>query len=116
MSAGGAAGGGGAYWGGGAAYCCCSAACCSSWLAQRPACRRDTRFETAVAVPAMTAVRATPRRSPGISLPLLRRKVSARDARAGRLRFFDRRDELLDRDPAAGYHFRPTPTKSCGQR
>ena len=38
-----------------------------SWAAQRPACRRETRFDTAVAVPAITAVRATPRISPGMS-------------------------------------------------
>jgi hypothetical protein len=61
MSVAGAAGAGavGAGW-----YC--GAACCCSCSAQRPAWRRDTRFDTAVAVPATTAVRATPRSSPGI--------------------------------------------------
>src|SRR4029450_4438942 len=57
------AGAGGAAW----AYCC------SSCWAQRLACRRETRLETAVAVPATTAVRAIPRRSPGIGHVLLRR-------------------------------------------
>src|SRR6516165_6414880 len=55
--------------GAGAAYCCCSY-CGSSCAAQRFAWRRDTRFETAVAVPATTAVRATPRMSPGMMCPL----------------------------------------------
>ena len=41
------------------------AACCSC-PAHRFACRRDTRFDTAVAVPAITAVRATPRSKSGM--------------------------------------------------
>src|SRR5258705_67631 len=61
-----AAGAGGGAW----AYCCC-AYCWSSCAAHRLPCRRDTRFDTAVAVPATTAVRATPRRSPGIGQLLL---------------------------------------------
>ena len=58
--------------GSGAAAACGSASayCCSSCSAQRSPCRRETRFDTAVAVPAMTAVLAIPRRSPGISLLL----------------------------------------------
>src|SRR5215470_576815 len=55
--------------------CCCWYACdsyaCWSWAAQRPACRRETRLDTAVAVPATTAVRATPRMSPGMPMTLL---------------------------------------------
>src|SRR3954453_14659702 len=62
------AGASGAGAGGGAAYCGCGSAYWgSSCAAQRFACRRETRLETEVAVPAMTAVRATPRSSPGIS-------------------------------------------------
>src|SRR3954468_987517 len=71
-------GGGGAYCGGGGAYCCgggaacccsyCSCSyCCCSWADHRPACRRDTRLDPAVAVPATTAVRATPRSNPGMT-------------------------------------------------
>ena len=37
--------------------------------AQRPCWRRETLLETWVAVPAITAVRATPRISPGMSVP-----------------------------------------------
>src|SRR3954471_16017184 len=109
MSAGGAAGGGGAYWAGGAAYCCCSAACCSSWLAQRPACRRDTRFDTAVAVPAMAAVLATPLISPGMTASFSVRWISAcgwtsadRLGRVGGLGRVEGSQHGLDRDPAAG--------------
>ena len=73
----------GAGAGGGAAYCgCCWAYCCSSCCAQRFACRRDTRFETAVAVPAIAAVRAIPLRS-GMVLPFSSRPLRAR--RRGRL-------------------------------
>ena len=46
------------------------AACCCSLAAQRPACRRETRLDTAVAVPAMTAVRAIPRSRPGMIFSL----------------------------------------------
>src|SRR4051794_41722548 len=63
------AAGGGACWAysgsGGAA----SSAAAWSLAAHRPAWRRDTRLETAVAVPAMTAVRATPRMRPGMFAP-----------------------------------------------
>ena len=54
---------------------CCSAACCSSWADHLLACRRDTRLDTAVAVPAIAAVRATPRISPILLVlsPSLRR-------------------------------------------
>src|SRR5215213_11669852 len=48
---------------GGGAYCSCGASCAP----HRSAWRRLTRFETAVAVPATTAVRAIPRSSPGMS-------------------------------------------------
>src|SRR4051794_239791 len=109
MSAGGAAGGGGAYWAGGAAYCCCSAACCSSWLAQRPACRRDTRFDTAVAVPAMAAVLATPLNSPGMTASFSVRWISACGwtsadwlGRVGGLGRVEGSQHGLDRDSAAG--------------
>ena len=53
--------------GGGGIYPGCRLAW--SWAAHRPACRRDTAFDTAVHVPAATAVRATPRMSPGIATP-----------------------------------------------
>src|SRR3954470_2361544 len=53
------AGAAGAGAGAGSAY---AGSCC----AQRFACRRLTRLETEVAVPATTAVRAIPRRRPGI--------------------------------------------------
>jgi hypothetical protein len=59
-AAGWAAGGGGGGGGGGAAASCCGC----SWADHRFACRRDTRFDTAVAVPATTAVRAIPRIKP----------------------------------------------------
>ena len=42
-----------------------------SFWAQRLAWRRETRLLTAVAVPATTAVRAMPRRSPGMSVPFV---------------------------------------------
>src|SRR5215213_3867613 len=58
-------GGGGASYAG-SAYVCCPYPPGSS-APQRRAWRRLTRFETAVAVPATTAVRAIPRSSPGIS-------------------------------------------------
>jgi hypothetical protein len=59
----GAGAGGGGGGGGG------SGACSYSWAPQRLAWRRDTRLLTAVAVPAMAAVRATPRISPGMMAP-----------------------------------------------
>ena len=67
--------------------------------AQRLACLRDTRFDTAVAVPAMTAVRATPRRSPGMVLSFL--AGSAVGCVEGR------GDGVL-RDVSGGYQFRVT--------
>src|SRR5690348_1887316 len=60
----------GAATGAGAGGGACCWYCCSSCCDQRFACRRDTRLDTAVAVPATTAVRATPRRSPGMVGPL----------------------------------------------
>src|SRR5262245_24245017 len=75
-----AAGAGAGGGGGGGAYCCCCWYCCCwycscsyacwSCAAQRPAWRRETRFETAVAVPATTAVRAIPPIRP-MSVPLV---------------------------------------------
>src|SRR6478736_6727951 len=63
--------------GGGGAYCCGGggswAYCCCSWDAHLPAWRRETRLDTAVAVPAMAAVRATPRMRPGMTVPVLSR-------------------------------------------
>ena len=44
----------------------------AAWSCQRLACRRETRLDTAVAVPATTAVLPTARSRPGISLPFLR--------------------------------------------
>ena len=67
-------GGGG---GGGGAYCCG----CSCWD-QRLACRLETRFDTAVAVPAITAVLATPLSSPGMEFPFV--QISDRWRRAMR--------------------------------
>ena len=52
---------GGGFW---AYWACCSASACWSFAAHRPAWRRDTRLDTAVAVPAMAAVLAIPRMSP----------------------------------------------------
>src|SRR3954451_12503092 len=71
--AGAAGAAGGAYCCGGGAYCCCGGgayccfclyACAASCVSHRRAWRRDTRLDTAVAVPAMTAVRAIPLISP----------------------------------------------------
>src|SRR6478672_1406591 len=62
--------GAGAAAGAGAGGGACSY-CGSSCWDQRFACRRETRFETAVAVPATTATRAAPR-SNGISDSFLR--------------------------------------------
>src|SRR3954453_23368451 len=53
----------GGAWGAGSAYCSgslCASCCCD----HRFPCRRETRLDTAVAVPATTAVRAIPRRRP----------------------------------------------------
>src|SRR3954453_3419648 len=83
--AGAAAAGGGAYWGSGG---CSSYSCCC----QRLAWRRETRLLTAVAVPAIAAVRATPRSSPGMGL------LSS----VGGLGRFERREDGLDRETAAG--------------
>src|SRR5512144_809499 len=55
------------------AYCSCAYPreyCSCSCAAQRPACRRETRLDTEVAVPAITAVLATPRIRPGIVILL----------------------------------------------
>src|SRR6478735_10426207 len=89
--------------GGGGAYCCCCgggswAYCCCSWDAHLPACRRETRLDTAVAVPAMAAVRATPRMRPGMTcVPVLSR--SDRGGGVGRL---DSGQHGLDGNAAAG--------------
>src|SRR3954452_19756714 len=63
------AAGGGAAAAAGCCACCCSYCCCSC-CDHLLAWRRETLFETWVAVPAMTAVRATPRRSPGMRFVL----------------------------------------------
>src|SRR5690349_6963162 len=70
--------------------------CCwyrdSSCATQRLAWRRETRLLTAVAVPATTAVRATPRSNPGIRDPFL----------GGGLGRFELGEDGLHRDAAAG--------------
>ena len=72
--------------------------CCGTAAApappSAPAWRRDTRLDTAVAVPATTAVRAIPPMSPMSVLPL--RSSSAR------LERFESRDHVVGRDPSAG--------------
>ena len=55
-----------------------------SWPAQRFAWRRETRFETAVAVPAITAVRATPRSKGICLLPFYASAVSSDSAASSR--------------------------------
>ena len=80
----------------------CSAYCASFWSDQRLACRRETRLETAVAVPATTAVRATPLISPGISrllFPFSFRFSVRRWRRAGR--------DVVHRDVARRHQFGP---------
>src|SRR6478752_3058243 len=90
--------------GGGGAYCCCCgggswAYCCCSWDAHLPACRRETRLDTAVAVPAMAAVRATPRMRPGMTcVPVLSRS----DLGGGGVGRVDSGQHGLDGDAAAG--------------
>src|SRR5215831_393804 len=94
----------------GCAYSCSYA--CWSWAAQRPACRRDTRFDTAVAVPAMTAVRATPRMSPGIGFFLLVGSVPVR----GDFRGVEGGEYRLHRDALAGDQLRTAAPKRRHQR
>ena len=90
--------GGGA---GGCADCCCSY-CCWSCAPQRPAWRRETRFDTAVAVPATTAVLATPLSRPGMINPFLLCWRLVAIGSAGRLvDRVQRRQEGLHGDPPA---------------
>src|SRR3954447_17428732 len=70
--------------------CSGTGAWASSCWAQRSPWRLETRLLTDVAVPAMTAVRAIPLRSPGILFLLL----------ACGLGRVERGDDLVDRDPA----------------
>ena len=74
-------------------YCCCSCA------AQRPACRRETRFDTAVAVPATTAVVPSTDQTHAGLLSGTTSAFSRRWPRARR-----GRDDVVGRDPAAGDH------------
>src|SRR4051794_19183734 len=77
---------------GGASWAPPSCGCSSP--AQRFACRRDTRVETAVAVPAPTAVRAIAGRSGIVFLP-------SREWLDGRcLELVERFEDCVDRDPA----------------
>src|SRR4051794_24187320 len=70
-SAGGAAGCAGACWAICACCCCCSYCCCSYWPCAFSCCRRCTFPDTAVAVPATTAVRAAIPISPGRPIRLI---------------------------------------------
>src|SRR5215218_748998 len=97
LAAAGWAGGGGGG-GGGAAYSCCG----SSWAAQRFACRRDTRFDTAVAVPATTAVRAIPRIKPMSSAFLFALLDLSTDV--GGFNRIQRGQHVVGRDASAGDH------------
>src|SRR4249919_824100 len=87
--------------------CCASACCwsyaCWSWAPHRLACRRDTRFDTAVAVPATTAVRAIPPISP-IIRPLCALRLRLRCRRFGlfSLKCIKHRLYLVGRDATAG--------------
>src|SRR3954464_498550 len=109
----GGGGGGGAYCGGACccSYCSCSYCCCS-WSAHRPAWRRETRFDTAVAVPATTAVRATPRIRPGMSSSLLR-PGRGRD-RCLRLDGVERLQQQRRRNPRTGDEACSTPHERGG--
>src|SRR4051794_26772226 len=91
--------------GGGAA---CGGASAASCWAQRLAWRRDTRLLTDVAVPAMTAVRATPRSNPGMVWFL----ALVGDG----LERVERRDEGLDGDAAAGDQLAAGPAQRRGDR
>src|SRR3954454_4062820 len=77
--------GAGPLCGAGSAYCG-SGAASSCWCDHRFAWRRDTLLDTAVAVPATTAVRAIPRSSPGMSR-LLRSVCAGRPTGWGRNRW-----------------------------
>src|SRR5881394_454327 len=81
--------------GAGGAAACGGGACCASCAPQRSAWRRDTRLLTAVAVPATTAVRATPLSSPGIDR-------SSRSWSGRRLGGVERGKHVLDRYASAG--------------
>ena len=80
-----------------------------SWAAQRPACRRETRFETLVAVPAMTAVLATPRISPGIGSSSSRVSGDGFDGVQGS-------DDRLHRDASAGDELAAGTPQGDGER
>src|SRR5262245_4530596 len=92
--------------GGACSYCCC-AYCWSSCCAQRLACRRETRFETAVAVPATTAVRATPRRSPGMVMSSFGWSL---------VRLVERCEERVLRDVARRHELRATSPQRLRER
>ena len=79
------------------------ASCC----AQRWPWRRETRLLTVVAVPAMTAVRATPRSSPGMVSPF------PLGYRFGRV---EGGEEGLDGDAAAGYQLAARAANGGGER
>src|SRR5207344_961212 len=96
-----AACGGGAY---ACCCCCCSYCCCCSCSDQRPACRRETRLETAVAVPATTAVRPTARMRPGITVLFPSPPCGLLDLSLPLVLFsgVERGENCLHRDPTAG--------------
>src|SRR5947209_17783028 len=94
---------------GGSAYCGCAYCCCCSCWAQRFPWRRETRFDTAVAVPAMTAVRAMPRRSPIRSFSFVRSVV-------GRVAQLERGEEVVLGDEAGGHELCATATKGRCER
>src|SRR4051812_15282346 len=98
-----AAAGGGAGWGSGSSYCWAP----SPWLDQRSPCRRETRLLTAVAVPAATATRATPRSSPGMV-------ISSRSG--GGFHRVQRREDCLDGDAAASDELAAGATEGRGDR
>src|SRR5215207_2103177 len=109
MSSLGGGGGGGAC----CAYCCCCwycscSYCCCSWAAQRLPCRRETRFDTAVAVPAMAAVRATPRMSPGMGRSSSGSGLGLEQVELG--------EDGLHRYPAAGHQLGAVSAQCPGER
>src|SRR4249919_606594 len=124
------AGGGGWYCCGGGWYCCGGG--CWYWgsaygscAAHRFACRRETRFDTAVAVPAATAVRAIPPIRPmSLSSSSCECEHSFADDSTGayaelrsrRLELVEGRDDLGRGDPAAGDDVCSLTTQRCDER
>src|SRR5437588_2633869 len=94
---------------GGSAYCGCAYSCCCSCWAQRFPWRRETRFDTAVAVPAMTAVRAMPRRSPIRSFSFVRSVV-------GRVAQLERGEEVFLGDEAGSDELCAAPAEGGSER